>query len=391
MKKDAIIIINAGSSSLKFKLFHKNNLLEFSYGQITGIGTEKIKMIIKDTLQAKTLKEELLDTSLSRDDILVTLINTLVSLYLDMQIIAAGHRVVHGGDKYLKPTLITSQVIQDLKHIQDLSPIHLPHNIRPMEVLIAKFPNIKQIACFDTSFHATNPMFTRLYGIPKELSQDSKIIRYGFHGISYNYISEYLKNNHKDLYNGKVVICHLGAGASLCALMEGKSYTTTMGFTPLQGLVMGSRCGDIDPGILLYLIKYKNYTHKDLEDLLYYKSGVLGLSSISSDFYTLERSTDPKAAEALHVYNHNLAKAVGAMMASMAGLDAIIFTAGVGENAQLTRKYIADSFSFLGVSFDDDANNAKAEIITKPDSKIKMLIIPTNEELMIAKETATYL
>ena len=388
--QETMIIINAGSSSLKFKLFYKSNLQEFSNGQITGIGTEKVKLVVKDSETEKKIKEEILDSKLSRDNILVNLISILSGIYTDIEITSAGHRIVHGADKYINPTLVNADVISYLKSIEHLSPIHLPHNIRPMEVLKSKFPNIKQVACFDTAFHATNPIHTKLYAIPRELSIEDKIVRYGFHGISYQYIAEYLKENYPDLYRGKVVICHLGAGASLCALVEGKSFTTTMGFTPLEGLVMGSRTGNIDAGILLYLMNNKGYSVKDLENMLYYKSGVLGLSGISSDFYTLETSEDPRAKEALEVYSYNLIKSIGGLIAVMGGIDCMIFTAGVGENDSISRNKVAEAFKYLGVELDEIANKSRPvlETITKPSSKVKMMVIPTNEELMIAKEVS---
>ncbi len=388
MKKETTIVINAGSSSLKFKLFDKKSLKEFSYGQITGIGTEKVKLVVKDSIEESKLKEEILDKTLSRDDILVNLISILMGIYKDIEITSAGHRVVHGGDKFVQPTVVSNEIISYLKSVEHLSPIHLPHNIRPMEVLQAKFPNIKQIACFDTAFHASNPIHTKLYALPRELSYDDKIIRYGFHGISYQYIAENLKENYPDLYKGKVVVCHLGAGASLCALVEGKSYTTTMGFTPLDGLVMGSRTGSIDAGIIIHLMNHKGYSIHDIEDMLYYKSGVLGLSGISSDFYTLETSDNPNAKEALKVYDYNLVKSIGGLVAVMGGLDAIVFTAGVGENSVQSRLEVANAFEFLGIKFDEIANKSKQEVITKPSSKIKMMVIPTNEELMIAREVS---
>lgn len=386
--KETMIIINAGSSSLKFKLFDKSNLQEFSNGQISGIGTSEVKLVVKDTKTGDKIHTETFDGSLSRDDILVKLISILTGIYKDIEITSAGHRIVHGADKYIEPTVVNADVISYLHSIEHLSPIHLPHNIRPMEVLQTQFPNIKQVACFDTAFHATNPKHTKLYAIPRELSEDDKIVRYGFHGISYQYIAEYLKEHHTDFYNGKVIICHLGAGASLCALVNGKSFTTTMGFTPLEGLVMGSRTGNIDAGILLYLMNNKGYTAQDLQDMLYYKSGVLGLSGISSDFYQLETSSDPRAKEALEVYGYNLIKSIGGLIAVMGGVDAIVFTAGVGENDAISRGRVAESLKYLGVEFDEEANKSKSEVITKVSSKVKMMIIPTNEELMIAREVS---
>ncbi|XWO14157.1 putative propionate kinase [Candidatus Hepatincola sp. Pdp] len=389
--KEAIIVINAGSSSLKFKLFGKEQLTVIALGQITGLGTDDPKLIMKDD-KANTMVANKLVTTKTRDDLLIDLLNTILELFPDMKIIAAGHRVVHGGNKYNAPTLINNEVIAYLKSIISLTPIHLPHNIRPMEVLQGKFPQIQQVACFDTAFHiATNPMYTRLYALPRAVINDGNVLRYGFHGLSYEYIASVLQQQDEELYKGKVVVCHLGAGASLCALQGGKSFTTTMGFTPLEGLVMGSRTGNIDAGVLLYLLKEKKYSLQEVEDLLYFQSGILGLSEISSDFHTLSNSPDPQAKEALTVFKYNLVKNIGSLIAVMGGIDAIVFTAGVGENDANVRKYVADSLKFLGSFIDETANKANKTVFSKAKSKIKLMIIPTQEELMIAKHSINLL
>ncbi len=391
MKIDTIIILNAGSSSLKFKLFSKSELKDLVFGQITGIGTQKTKLVIKESTTKNIVKEEIISSDTPRNKIVVNLLNDLHTLFPDLNIVVAGHRVVHGGTKYITPCIINQEVINDLKSIEYLSPIHLPHNIAPMEILLKEFANLPQVACFDTAFHSSNPIHTRYYGIPLELIEKDKVMRYGFHGLSYEYISETLKDLDSTLYNGKVIVCHLGAGASLCALSKGKSFTTSMGFTPLDGLIMGSRCGQIDAGILLYLLKNKNYSPETLEDLLYYKSGILGLSEISSDFYTLEISKDPKAKDALDIFCYNLAKQIGSFIVALGGVDGVIFTAGVGENASDIREYIAKSLEFLGAKIDNKANIDKKLVFSTEDSKIKFLTIPTNEELMIAKHSLALL
>lgn len=384
---EAIIVINAGSSSLKFKLFAKEQLTVIALGQITGIGTECPKLVIKDANE-KIMVNTKLATITTRDNLLVDLLNTILELFPNIKIIMAGHRVVHGGNKYNAPTLINNEVIKYLKSIISLTPIHLPHNIRPMEVLQSKFPEIKQVACFDTAFHiATNPMYTRLYALPRKVINNGDVLRYGFHGLSYEYIASHLQTQEPELFQGNVVVCHLGAGASLCALVHGKSFTTTMGFTPLEGLVMGSRSGNIDAGVLLYLLKEKKYSVQDIEDLLYFKSGILGLSEISSDFYTLSNSKEPQAKEALTVFKYNLVKNIGSLIAVMGGIDAIIFTAGVGENDAKVRKYVADSLQFLGVALNEEANKENKTVFSKGESKVKLMVIPTQEELMIAKHS----
>ena len=391
MKIDTIIVLNAGSSSLKFKLFAKDDLKDLVFGQITGIGTQKTKLVIKESDTKNIVKEEIIDSNTPRKDIVINLLKDLKLLFPHLDIVVAGHRVVHGGTDYVSPSIITNKVIDDLKALEYLSPIHLPHNIAPMEILLKAFPSLPQVACFDTAFHSSNPTHTRYYGLPLSLIEEDKIMRYGFHGLSYEYISETLKSLDNTLYNGKVIVCHLGAGASICAMESGKSFTTSMGFTPLDGLIMGSRCGQIDAGILLYLLKNKNYTPEDLEDLLYYKSGILGLSEISSDFYTLEISKDPKAQQALDIFCYNLAKQIGSFIVALGGIDGVIFTAGVGENASDIREYIAKSLAFLGAKIDNKANIDKKLVFSTIDSKIKFLTIPTNEELMIAKHSLALL
>ncbi len=383
---DAIMVLNAGSSSLKFKIFSKDSLDVITSGQITGIGTNKTKLKIKDKNDV-SIKEEQIDASMPRDDILIYLLDVLNQLFKNINIVIAGHRVVHGGVKYKAPTLITQEVIDNLKNIIHLTPIHLPHNIRPMEVLKNKFPSLTQVACFDTAFHSTNPEYTKYYAIPKKLIDEDQVMRYGFHGLSYEYMSYYLKENHPELHKGKVVVCHLGAGASLAALKEGKSFATTMGFTPLDGLVMGSRTGEIDPGILLFLMNHKGYSTKDLEDLVYYKSGILGLSEESSDFYSIETSEKESSKIAWKVFVTSVIKHVGSLVALMNGVDAIIFTAGVGENSNTLREQVCENLKYLGIEISKQANKDSKIIISSENSKAKVFVIPTQEELMIAKHS----
>jgi acetate kinase len=384
-KINGIIVINAGSSSLKFKLFNEATLKDEIFGQVTGIGTAKTKLKINSSKDKSLLKEEILDSTMARDDILVYLLQSIFTVAPEINLVAAGHRVVHGGVKYKAPTIIDAQVIEYLKTTIPLAPLHAPHNIRPMEVLQKQFPNIKQVACFDTAFHSTNPDYTRYYAIPRRFIKEDHIIRYGFHGLSYEYITRTLKGIDEKLYNGKVVVCHLGAGASLAAVVAGKGLTTTMGLTPLEGVPMGTRTGDIDPGVLLYLMKYKNYNYEGLEKLLWHESGMLGLSEESSDFYVVETSKNPQTMEAWKMFKFSLIKKIGSMITAMGGIDGIIFTAGVGENAPEIREAVAESIEFLGFKLNKEANNKNELVVSTPDSKIKMMVIPTNEELMIAE------
>jgi acetate kinase len=382
----SILIINAGSSSLKFQLFHFDNLESYINGQISGLGTSDQKIIIKDN-NKEVIHQEKYQATTSRDEILVSLVETLQKLFPSLKLEVAGHRVVHGGIHYINPTIINQTVIDTLKSITYLTPIHLPHNIKPMEVLQSKFPNLKQVACFDTAFHATNNKLTQYYAIPRKYIEQDNIKRYGFHGLSYEYLSLKIKEIDKDLSSKKIIAFHLGAGASLCALENGKSVTTTMGLTPLDGLIMGSRCGSIDGGIILYLLQHKKLTPKELEHVLYFESGILGLSEESSDFYQVETSKNPKAKEAWEIYLYNLLKQTGQMIAALEGVDGFIFTGGVGENTAELRSYLANKLKWLNIEIDESNNKNKEILISTPQSKVKFYVIPTNEEWIIANHS----
>lgn len=387
-QNNAVLVLNAGSSSLKFKIFEESNLADIGFGLISGIGTDETKLTMKDS-NKNIVKEEILDSHLSRDNILSYVLDTIMKIY-PINIKIVGHRVVHGGMKYTNPVQVTDEVIEYLNSIYSLAPLHNPHNVAPMEIFKKLYPNLIQVACFDTAFHGTNPNFTRYYPIPRKLIDEDKILRYGFHGISYEYIASQLKAKQPNLYNGKVVICHLGAGASLCALVNGKSYTTTMGLTPLDGLAMGTRCGSIDPSIIFYLAKNKNMSLEDIEFMLFNKSGVLGISEKTSDFGKLVKDEDAKCKEAWTVYSFNVIKHIGSLITAMGGIDGIVFTAGVGENSAKIRKEVADSLKFLGLEIDDSLNKENTEIFSTANSKIRMMVIPTQEELMIAKHSLSF-
>lgn len=387
---ESIMVINAGSSSLKFKLFKKASLEEIASGLISSIGTSSPKIKIKNS-NNEILQDETLSGSLSRVEIVKLLLQNINKLFPELTIVAAGHRILHGANKFIKPTIINAEVIAFLKSIIGLSPLHLPHNINPMEILQEQFPDIIQIGCFDTAFHATNPDYTRYYSIPRELIEKDHIMRYGFHGLSYEYITSKLQEIDEKSYRGKVVICHLGSGVSLAAVKEGVGFTTTMGFTPLEGTTMATRAGNIDAGILLYLMNNKNYTAKDLENLLYFKCGILGLSGESSDFQTVVNSSNKNSQEAIKIFVYSIVKEIGAMVAAIDGVDTIIFTAGIGENDHKTRAAIVKSLSYLGLKLNEDANKNNNLVISTEDSQVKLMVIPTQEELMIARHCSELL
>ncbi|MGV3278974.1 acetate/propionate family kinase [Rickettsiales bacterium LUAb2] len=386
---NTILILNAGSSSLKFKLFNYNNtqLDVLANGQFSKTNTTNPKFNLK--INEQNISEEF-NNKINMDE-MINLLNNLLKQHLpNIKIIAIGHRVVHGGEMYIKPTLIDNSVIEGLKSIIYLTPIHLPHNIAPMEVCGKIFTNIPQVACFDTAFHSTIDNAHRTYAIPKELTENEKIKRYGFHGLSYEYLINKLAENDNTLANGKVVIAHLGAGASICALNNKQSVDTTMGLTPLEGLVMATRCGSIDPSIILYLMR-KGLSYQEIENIVYFQSGLLGVSGISADFYTLSKSDELKAKEAFNLFANSVTKHVLALSSTLKGIDAIIFAGGIGENSYELRKNVLDQLNWLGFEVDIAANKQNNMIITSKNSKLQAFVIPTEEELMIAKHTINLL
>ena len=386
--KQGILVINAGSSSVKVKIFDFN-LQALIQAQISGLKTEKIKISIKSCIQDKILNE-FYTTGKTMEELFVNFINSILSFLPEVKISLIGHRVVHGGINYNKPTLVNETVINDLKAIIPLAPLHLPYNTAPMEILKNIMPEVKQIACFDTGFHSENPEYIRYYAIPRKLIEEDKIMRYGFHGLSCEYIMKQLNIVAPELYNSKVIICHLGAGASVTAVKNGKGLATSMGFTALDGVMMGTRCGNIDASILLYLIKYKNYTYEKLEKMLYSESGILGISEESSDFYTIENSSKTSSKEAYKMFIHSIVKKIGELIAILEGIDCIIFTGGVGENSQKTRFEVIKSFAFLGAEINEKQNSNNEIIISSLASKIKIMAIKTNEELTIAMHAINY-
>jgi acetate kinase len=386
---DAILILNAGSSSIKFSLFEghirpsRDGLV--CDGEFGGIG-HRVHFVARDH-SGESLADEDLPEAATHADVLAKLLSWVERRFADHALVAAGHRVVHGGSLYAAPARVDSSVISALRRLIPLAPLHQPHNITAIEALAKLHPALPQVVCFDTAFHHTQPEIAAAFALPRSIAADG-IRRYGFHGISYEYIASVLPDVLGPVAaEGRVVVAHLGSGASMCAMHRRRSVATTMGFTPLDGLVMGTRCGNLDPGVVLYLIQESGMTPKAVSDLLYHSSGVLGVSGISDDMRTLLASEDPRAAEAIALYVYRIGRELGSLAASLGGVDALVFTAGIGEHAPEIRRRVCEQAAWLGVELDDPANTAVAARITTPASRTSAWVIPTNEDLMIARHT----
>jgi len=386
------LVLNAGSSSLKFCVFQRPEGASWqvaSRGQIEGIGTSP-RLTVKNDRGEKLTDEKLDATVRDGRAAIDTLSGWLRSHYSGGRIVGVGHRVVHGGPRFSAPVVVTREILAGLKELTPLAPLHQPHNLAPIEAIFDRMPDAPQVAVFDTGFHRGHAPVATVVPLPRDLCKGG-VERYGFHGISYEYIASVLPEVAPDVANGRVIVAHLGSGASLCALRACKSIDTTMGFTALDGLCMGTRPGAIDPGIVLYLFQQLGLSVKQVEEVLYKKSGLLGISGISNDMRDLLGRSEPEARLALDYFVYRAAKEIGALAAALGGLDALVFTAGIGENSAEIRKRISEASAWLGIELDDAANAGRGPRISKPHSKVSLWVIPTNEELMIARHTASLL
>jgi acetate kinase len=384
---DAIVVLNAGSSSIKFSLFVEAGVepAVVASGQIEGIDTSP-HFIAKDSA-GQTTSEQRWQTKLGHDGAVARIVDWLRATYAaEHKLVAVGHRVVHGGVDYSAPVRIDRDVVAKLEKLIPLAPLHQPHNLAPIRSLMERAPQLPQIACFDTAFHRSNPPLAQMFALPAELTE-SGVRRYGFHGISYEYIASVLPKFDERAASGKTVVLHLGNGASMCSLQAGVSVASTMGFTALDGLPMGTRCGAIDPGVMLYLMDERGMDARAIEKLIYQQSGLLGVSGISSDMRTLLASSDPRARLAIDLYCYRIRRELGSLAAALGGLDAIVFTGGIGENATAIREQVCRDAAWLGVELDPDANAAGGPRISTPGARASAWAIPTNEELMIARHT----
>lgn len=383
---DAILIINAGSSSIKFALFDvKDGLHSSVEGEAEGIGTSP-HLVIKENGKVTLDKSWENDSSIGYEPLLAEILDWIEKNLGSDKLIAAGHRIVHGGQKFYEPILLNKDSVKDLEALDILAPLHEPHNIAAIKAVFNIRPQLPQVGCFDTAFHHSMMDIAKLIGIPRKY-HDQGVRRYGFHGLSYEYIASQLPKVAPKLAQGRVIVAHLGNGASMCAIKAGKSVDSTMGFTALDGLMMGTRTGAIDAGVVLYMIQSAKMDEKALTNLLYKESGLLGVSGISSDVRTLLDSPKPEAKEALDLFCFKAARQAAGLVNSLEGLDGLVFTAGIGEHAAPIRAAICAHLSWMGIQISPEANAANAAIISTPESAIEVRVIPTNEELMIAQHT----
>lgn len=387
---DAILAINAGSSSIKFALFAPENtgrdLHELYRGNLDGIGAQACFRVVKTGHAANPeTQTQKLDVA-THTDALQVILDWLDSEIKQWRIVAVGHRVVHGGSAYTKAVPVDQNVLDDLNAMIKLAPLHQPHALQALEVLMKQWPKIPHVACFDTAFHTSMPPWEKHFALPPDYAQQG-IRRYGFHGLSYEYISSVLPLHLGDTANGKIVVAHLGHGVSMCALQQRQSIATTMSFTPLDGLPMGKRSGALDPAVVLYLLQH-GMSSEDISDLLHHQSGLLGMSGISDDMRTLLNSVDPAAADAVDYFCYRISRELGSLTAALGGLDAVVFTGGIGEHAASVRARICDAATWLRLEIDADANQADALQINATNSKVTVWVIPTNEELMLARHAA---
>jgi acetate kinase len=385
---DTILVVNAGSSSVKFQVFGADGegaLDRLIKGQMDGISTRpRLRAYAGDTAL-------LIDQSYAADlvsDVRAAL-ETAGAWLRDTQNvepIAVGHRVAHGGPDYDRPVFIDGQVLARLERYVSLAPLHQPNNLAPVRSILSRMPGLPQVACFDTSFHRGHSAIVDHYAIPEHLYVEG-VRRYGFHGLSYEYIASRLPHVAPDIATGRVIVAHLGSGASMCALWGGRSIESTMGFTALDGLPMGTRPGQIDPGVVLYLLQEKRMSSAEVQDFLYGECGLKGLSGISNDVRELEASADPRARFALDYFAYRVGLLAGSLAAALGGVDGFVFTAGIGENSPGMRARVAEKLVWLGGALDPAANASGAPLISASDARLAIHIVPTDEELMIARHT----
>ena len=381
-----VAVLNAGSSSIKFALYRADQELGLLFrGQIQGIGAKARLKVLDDRqriVAERTWADNALDHRAATEDIL----RTGRSLIGDARIHAVGHRVVHGGTDFAAPVILDPKAVAALERLVPLAPLHQPHNLAPIKVIAQAVPDLPQVACFDTAFHRSQPTLAQSFALPRKFTAEG-VRRYGFHGLSYEFIVARLREVDPRLATGRLVVAHLGNGASLCAIKDGRSVASTMGFTAVDGLMMGTRCGAIDPGAILYLMDNHSMDARGIEELIYSKSGLLGVSGLSSDMRTLRRSAAPEAREAIDLFVYRVVREIGSLAAALGGLDGLVFTGGIGENDPATRTEVAAQCRWLGLALDDERNAAGDGPISAPTSGVAAWVIPTDEERMIARHT----
>lgn len=404
-----ILVLNSGSSSLKFALYGVGEAegkraalqaLQLHYsGHFSGLGTSRASVSLEAFMEggetreydAQTLKAEGLQAANDHEEAITLLMAWLDNREDAGKLKGVGHRVVHGGQRYRDAVVLTDDDVKELETLSSLAPLHQPHCLAPVKLLMAHYPHVPQVASFDTAFHAEQPHVAKQFALPRELTRKG-LIRYGFHGLSYDYINRMLPDVlPENAARERVIVAHLGNGASLCAIHNGKSVASTMGFTALEGLMMGTRCGTLDPGLVLHLIEQEEMSTQEVSTLLYKKSGLLGVSGISSDMRELLDSEAPEAQEAIDLYCYRIAREIGSLAAALGGVDQLVFTAGVGEHAAPVRESVAAQCEWLGVQLDHAANRRHETCVSHAESRVGVWVIPTDEERVMASNCLTQL
>jgi acetate kinase len=385
-RSGCIAVLNAGSSSIKFAIYdaHDDGTALF-HGQVEGIGTRP-HLEAFDAAGAVVAEKRWPDGVLDHHGATGEIMSAGRELLAGRHLLAFGHRVVHGGTAYAAPTRVDAAVLAELRKLVPLAPLHQPHNLAPIAAILEASPHLPQIACFDTAFHRTQPTLAQEFALPRQLTAEG-VRRYGFHGLSYDYVVNRLRDTQPTLARSRLIIAHLGNGASLCAVRDGTSVASTMGFTAVDGLMMGTRTGSLDPGVLLYLLEERGFEAKGIEDLLYRKSGLLGVSGISSDMRTLRASSAPEAREAIDLFVYRIVREIGSLAAALGGLDTIVFTAGIGEHDAATRAEVCAGCAWLGLTLDPGLNAAGEGRISAEGSPVSAWVVPTDEQRMIARYT----
>ncbi|WP_374630270.1 acetate/propionate family kinase [Pannonibacter indicus] len=385
----AVLVLNAGSSSLKFNLYQ--GTAELLKGQVEGIGSTAMRLKAQRPSDGTRLDATLeapagAASATGHEAALAAVLGLIREAFEGLRISAAGHRVVHGGIGFEVPAVIDDSVMAELERLVPLAPLHQPHNLAGIRAAQKAFPDALQVACFDTAFHRNHPWVNDAFALPLPL-YDEGVRRYGFHGLSYEYITQHLAETAPEAAKGRLIVAHLGNGASMCAIQDGRSIGSTMGFTALDGLPMGTRCGQLDPGVLLYLMQEKGMTAEAISDLLYKQSGLKGLSGLSQDMRELEAAGTEAARKAIDYFTFRVRREMGAMAAILDGVDTIVFTGGIGEHAVNVRQAVCAPLGWLGASLDENANRSSARIISTPASRVTLMVVPTNEEEMIRRHT----
>ena len=385
-----IAVLNAGSSSIKFAVFERDREQSLLFrGQVERIGVAPT-LLVEGPDGEKLADHRWGNNTLDHNAATKVIVEMSVSLLGGKPVGGVGHRVVHGGTQFAAPTQVTKEVVATLRSLCPLAPLHQPHNLAPIEAILAEAPDLPQVACFDTAFHQSQPRLAQVFALPSELTE-SGIRRYGFHGLSYEYVTGKLGEAAPDLADKRIIVAHLGNGASLCAIHHGRSVATTMGFTAVEGLVMGTRCGSLDPGVLIYLMDEHGMDARALEDLIYKQSGLLGVSGLTSDMRSLRASDDAKAREAIDLFIYRIVREIGSLAGALGGLDGLVFTGGIGKHDAETRREVVAGCAWLGAMLDKRANAAGEGRLDASSSAIQIWVLPTDEERVIARHTAALL